>query len=493
MSVCDLPVVSDVCAGAEEATSAAASGLFQPLAEATGEATRFTIEAMWSVMDSTTLVDVTTGYYTKVYNLVFGIAIIVMLVFFLLQVITAMLRREPAALSRGLLGLAKSVLGSFVVLTLTALLLEVTDRACTAIVSASGTTMERIGDRLLLLVGGTYVATHVPGGPLLALFLGGLALGATFIVWISLLIRKALILIAVVMAPLALAGASWDATRGWVGRWATFVIALIVSKLVLVVIFLLATANVAPPIADGEGVQAVSDMLTGVVLLLLAGFAPFLTYKAISFIGLDLYQTLSSEEEAKRAVNRPVPVLSGVLNGAAGGAGRRQVESVLGGAGQSSPDAAQRSAPATAPGNSSATAGTAPSMGMAGSAGINGAAGVPLAGGTAGGVTSGAGGAASAGAAGAGNFAAGTGAGASAAGPAAPVAAGTILAKESAAAGPRAGHAIAGLTGEASSGADSAAATGRPADTSAPSATASASSASSRPTPGILFENGEKK
>ncbi len=148
------------------------------------------------------------------------------------------------------------------------------------------------------------------------------------IVWISLLIRKALLLIAIVFAPLALAGSSWDQTRSWVGKWAQFVIALIVSKVVLVVIFLLATAQVSAPI-DAD-LKSVSDPMAGVVLMLMAGFAPYLTYKAISFMGFDMYHAMSAEQEAKSALNRPLPIPmsrrpgqepSKVLDGSSNGGG----------------------------------------------------------------------------------------------------------------------------------------------------------------------------
>jgi len=141
---------------------------------------------------------------------------------------------------------------------------------------------------------------------ILTIFISGLAIGAAAIVWISLLVRKALLLVAIVFAPIALAGASWDHTRGWVSKWASFVIALIVSKVVLVVIFLLATAQVSAPI-DAD-LQSVSEPIAGVVLMLMAGFAPYLTYKAINFIGFDMYHAMSAEQEAKSALNRPMPI-----------------------------------------------------------------------------------------------------------------------------------------------------------------------------------------
>src|SRR3546814_13528754 len=111
------------------------------------------------------------------------------------------------------------------------------------------------------------------------------------------------------LSPDALAGAPWDQPRGWMGKWSTFVFALILAKLVLVVIFLLATAQVSAPI-DAD-LQSVSEPIAGVVLMLMAGFAPYMTYKAISFMGFDMYHAMSAEQEAKSALNRPLPIPTG--------------------------------------------------------------------------------------------------------------------------------------------------------------------------------------
>ncbi|QCC77427.1 hypothetical protein [Nocardioides daphniae] len=137
-----------------------------------------------------------------------------MLGFFMLQVIGGMIRREPAALSRAALGLGKSILGSFVALTLVAAALEITDQLCVGIVHASGTTMSEMGERVELLAQGL-LTLHIaaPGaGAIITIFVAGLAIAAAVIVWISLLVRKALLLVAIVFAPIALAGASWDHT-----------------------------------------------------------------------------------------------------------------------------------------------------------------------------------------------------------------------------------------------------------------------------------------
>lgn len=303
---CSLPFVAQVCAGSANTVASP----IQPLADLVGDLAAWVMEGMWALMVTTTMTDVTTTPFRRVYALVFGIAVLVMLLFFLLQVITGTVRRDPGALGRGVLGLGKSILGSFLVVTLTAALLEITDQLCHGLVRAAGTTMAEVGERLIVMVTGISISTAVVGvGPLFAVFLAGLAFTGAFTVWISLLVRSALILIAIALAPLALAGASWDATRGWVTKWATFTIALIVSKLVLVVIFLIATEQMSAPIeAD---IASVAEPLTGIVLLVIGAFAPYLTYKFLNFLGFDLYQTMTTETDAKEALNRPVPYLPG--------------------------------------------------------------------------------------------------------------------------------------------------------------------------------------
>ena len=310
MSVCDVPVISAVCDTVGQGAATLIAAPFDWLAQAMGGAAAWLFEAVWAVFDTTTLVDVTDEGYVGVYNILFGVAVFMVLIFFCLQLITGLIRRDPTALTRAALGAAKSILGSFVAIGLTGLLLEITDQLAVGIVQATGNTMESIGDRITLLAAGfAGINIAAPGvGAIVTIFLAGLAISAAAIVWFSLLIRKALLLVAIVFAPIALAGFSWDATKGWFGKWATFVIALILSKLVLVVIFLVAITQVSAPIE--LDLASISDPIAGVVLMFIAAFAPYMTYKFVTFIGFDMYHSMSAEQEAKSAVNRPVPVSS---------------------------------------------------------------------------------------------------------------------------------------------------------------------------------------
>ena len=307
MGVCDIPVVSTVCHAASKAASSVVSAPFDWLAEGVGGAAEWMFKGVWQLFNSTTLVNVTEPNYLKVYDVLFGVAIFLMLLFFSLQLITGLIHRDPGALARAAIGLAKSVLGSFLVVSVAGLALEITDELCVGIIQASGNTLAEMGGKIAALAAGIgAISVSAPGaGAVIIIFLGCLAITGAAIVWFSLLIRKSLLLVAVVLAPIALSGQSWDAARGWFSKWASFVVALIVSKLVVVVIFLVAINQMNAPL--NLDLSSIANPVAGIVLMFIAAFAPYMAYKFISFIGFDLHHAMSTESEAKQAVNRPLP------------------------------------------------------------------------------------------------------------------------------------------------------------------------------------------
>ena len=406
MSICDAPVVSTVCTAVGEGP---AGVFFRWVADAMGLAVSTLFQGMWEVFSTTTAVDITSDGYIRVYNILFGIAVCVTLLLFCFQLIAGLARRDPSALTRAGLGVAKSVLGSFVLITLTALLLQVTDLLSVGIMQAAGETIESMGGRLALLVAGlTVVGSTTGAGALLMIFLAGLMIAAIFILWFSLLIRKALLLVAIVLGPIALAGLTWEASRGWFGKWATFVVALIASKLVVTVIFLVALTQVATPLTLDLAV--LSEPIAGIVLLFIASFAPYMVYKFLAFVGFDMYQAASMEQEAKSALNRPIPIPSKPKAG--------EAKQVLDGAGSKGKPSESGSAPAPTPAETPATGATAGE-------------------GTAAGGSSG------------GTAAAGAGGGAAAAGP---IVAGVMIAKEAIETAATAGPALGGAIAEVADG-----------------------------------------
>lgn len=165
MSICDVPVIAEVCNLGGDVAGVMVAAPFEWLASAVGHAAAMMFENVWAVFDTTTLVDLTPEQYIAVYNIVFGIAIVVMLVFSFLQLGTGLIRRDADALQHPVPGLAKSVLGSFLVVTSTATLLEIVDQLCIGIVEPTGTTMEQMGDRIAALaLGLTAITFATPGG-----------------------------------------------------------------------------------------------------------------------------------------------------------------------------------------------------------------------------------------------------------------------------------------------------------------------------------------
>lgn len=361
--VCDVPVLGKMCQTVGQQTVQAITAPFNWLAQMLAQTAAWLFTTMWSVLDSTTLVDITKPGYLSIYNLIFGLAIVLMLIFFCLQLLTGLIRRDPSALSRAAVGLGKSVIGSFVVVGLTATLLEITDKLSAGIVQATGQTMAGMGDRAAGLtdaVSGLSLAD--PGvGLILTILLASLVISAALAVWFSLLIRKALLLVAIVFAPIAFAGLSWETTKRWMGRWASFVVALSCSKLVLVVVFLVAVNRTDVPI--DKGLESVSDPIAGVVLLLVAAFAPYMAYKFISFVGFDIGHAMSSEQESKAALAHPVPAASPMARQARSllsSSNGRTAASAPGGSSVPSASSAQRPAQPVADGGPTAASATKP-------------------------------------------------------------------------------------------------------------------------------------
>jgi hypothetical protein len=118
-------------------------------------------------------------------------------------------------------------------------------------------------------VGSALAAASASSGfPAFVLLLGALvvALGA-FALWVELLLRAAAVYVAVLFLPLALATLVWPAISHACRRLVEILVALIVSKFVIVSILCLSLGA----LASGSGFPTV---LAGAALLLLAAFTP---------------------------------------------------------------------------------------------------------------------------------------------------------------------------------------------------------------------------
>jgi len=214
-----------------------------------------------------------------------AIAGVLCLGLFVIQVIASVLRREPGGLGRALTGLVTSFIGSALALAATRVLLGAVDALSAGVVSYTlHTNVTGIGAML------DFTQLAAVQNPAVALLFAAVILAAVFIVWAAMMVRKMMLLIAAVLAPLAFAGATADITRSWTRRWIEFVCAMVVSKLLLVIILSIGVSVLMGAGQDGDGVaQTGTQLAAGSLILLMGGFSPWIAIKMFSFAGDTLH------------------------------------------------------------------------------------------------------------------------------------------------------------------------------------------------------------
>lgn len=245
-----------------------------------------------AALDSSTSVDLGVGWFRSNVAVIAAIALPVVVGLFVVQVLTSVLRREPGGLLRGVLGVGKAMLGAGVALGVTQLALTAVDGICGYIASAAGLTVTAAAAQFFEF------AALAKLSPSLQILIG-LALMLGFVLmWGVLLFRKAALVLVAVFAPIAFAGSAWDQTRVWTRRWIEIVAALVFSKIVIVVAFVVGASAFTGtgPASPGQpattsggagGVAGLSDALVGILLLAIAVWAPWLTWRFVHWSGME--------------------------------------------------------------------------------------------------------------------------------------------------------------------------------------------------------------
>jgi hypothetical protein len=206
------------------------------------------------------------------------------------------------------------------------------------------------------------------------LLLSLLVLISVVIVWAALMIRKLLIVVTAVFAPLAFAGGAAQFSTGWVRKWVEMMIALIVSKLILIFMFIIGygvlSASLGEP-ANATGAQKITNVAIGVLILAMSGFAPWIAIRMVHFAGHHFdqvhYQAAAATAGVAAMTSVPQKIASAASRGPAV-AGNPGAAGVNGANGHPGPaGVAGKQAPAGAPGT--------PAPGASGPAGASSSAG----------------------------------------------------------------------------------------------------------------------
>ncbi|WP_404385290.1 hypothetical protein LL946_04750 [Knoellia locipacati] len=266
--------VNDAAAGAATSTFSHIAGYF---GEAAAKATTW----LWEQIDEATTLDLTSPNLLREMAITGSIAAVICVGLFAVQLIKAVVRQEPGGLQRALSGLITATLGTALALAATRALLAAVDALSAGVVQATmGTNAEGLGAKLAV------ARLTSQANPAVVLLLSLVTLAAVVIVWAAMLARKLMLLVAAVLAPIAFAGASADFSRAWVRRWIEFVVAMIASKLLLVIILSIGVFVLNEAGQDGDGAsQQVTQVIGGSLVLLMGGLAPWVSIKMFSFAG----------------------------------------------------------------------------------------------------------------------------------------------------------------------------------------------------------------
>lgn len=385
---------------AGSAASSIADSAFNEIAKDFGTAAGDAVNWLWGQISGATAISLSGSAFTNDLAIVTTLAIVVATGLFLIQIIASVLRRDGGGLARGVKGLLVAFLGSVAAIAITILLLAAVDSLSAGFVEvATGDSMQQMGTAILTATSLTAVTN-----PAAMLLLALIVLGAVVVVWGAMMVRKLLIIVAAVFAPLAFAGATADISTSWVRRWIEMMVALIVSKLILVIIFVIGLGVLTDGLGETTGTggvsatQTITQTIIGALILLMGGFAPWLAIKLVHFGG-DQFQAVHGHAQAATAGAQTVAAAPQKIqsfagrfgagtsggsgsNGSNGSPGSRASTSIPNGNAPASPTngappsspgggpAASEAAPTSAAGiGSEATAGVARADGAAAAAG----------------------------------------------------------------------------------------------------------------------------
>ena len=239
-------------------------------------------ESLIAAMNATTGVDLEGGFFealTPIRQIVLGMSMTLLLAFFFAAVIRALAAGEPGAIIRtALVDVPASVLLMMLSVSVAWVLIRIVDAASLGVTGDVG---ETVGELAALLK----VADVLTGAGLLGIIFGVLFVVAALLVWLQLLVRAALIHILIVLAPLGFATRAHPSTRQIARRTIEMGVALILSKFGVAVAFGVGAAA----IRTSDGVESGSDanlsgMMTGVAVMLMAAFMPWLVWKAFPLV-----------------------------------------------------------------------------------------------------------------------------------------------------------------------------------------------------------------
>ena len=247
-----------------DAASSVASSAWDMVCKSFADAADQLLKAFAQAFASMPNIDVTSPGVRNVYAISMGIAGFVAVLILLGQIIRTAITHDGTPVATALVGVGKTALSFMLILVFANAALLASDDITQSIIKQSFGSIDAMTAKL-----GSFADFGSAGGGVsmtLLLFVSVLALLATVVLWLELLIRNAALAVLVATSPISAVGQMSQATKEWWTKLCTSCIQLIILKPVIALVFALGF-NLSAGSKDIQG------LLIGILVLLLAVFA----------------------------------------------------------------------------------------------------------------------------------------------------------------------------------------------------------------------------
>ncbi|MBH1936205.1 hypothetical protein I5Q34_18325 [Streptomyces sp. AV19] len=265
------------------------------LAKGCAEAATWIITKLSDAVRNTSNVDFTNGTFLRQYAVVFAASTILTLVLWLLAVAKRAVRGVPVteAITEAVGFLWLTVLASAFTPLILYTVVQATDAVTDVIAAGTGENNEQF-------FGGFAEALKkgegIGGGPIMLIVVSLVSVLAAGVLWLELVIRAALLYVGALLGTAVYSGLVDKNMWGHVRRWAGIMIAVILVKPIIVIVLSLAGA-----LSSGQGPNAMSAVVSGLAIIILAIFASAMIYRFVPGFGDEI---ISSRNASKDAASR---------------------------------------------------------------------------------------------------------------------------------------------------------------------------------------------
>ena len=298
----------------------------QAAAEAGVDLVLWFLDTLWGIVQGLTSPQVNADFMYAWAGRIFYISLPLLALIFVAQLLHAVSRRSTSELGKAVTGMIIAVIGTIISLPMVAYLTRGFDTLADGLIDTAmedtrqgfsqplfgdasgseifGMVIEGIG-----IAGAGGLATAIIGGMFIGLF-ASLVIVGSLALFLALLIRSNLLYIMVVIGPIMLAGIPWRVTQKWAVRWISIVVALIFTKLGVVIVMAVGSGALTSALVGGfageegqemEVLELMGQFLGAGVMLMVAALTPVATFAFFDFLGENAVGSLHAD--ARRPID----------------------------------------------------------------------------------------------------------------------------------------------------------------------------------------------